>query len=108
MSKKFKKIVVFIKILILKENDQLETNIFYKTTNSHDYLNYESSHPTHTKRNVPYNLAKRITCFVSDTVKMESRLMKLNGFLLKCRYPIHVIEKGIFNATTRPSSKTKR
>ena len=32
--------------------------------------------------------------------------MELKGFLLKCSYPIHVIEKGIFNARY-PAPKPK-
>lgn len=94
--------------VMLNENDQVETDIFYKTTNAHDYLNYQSSHPEHTKRNVPYNLAKRIICFVSSPKTMESRLIELKKFLLKCNYPIHVIEKGIFNARLQgPAPQTK-
>ena len=92
--------------VILNEIDQLETDIFYKTTNNE--MKYESSHPTDTKQNALYNLAKRIICFSSDTVKVESRLMELNGFLLKCSYPIYVIEKGIFNTRLQgPAPKPK-
>ena len=49
--------------IILHQNGRLETDIFYKETNSHDYLNYFSHHPKHTKQNIPYNLAKRIIVF---------------------------------------------
>ena len=42
--------------IILHQNGRLETNIFYKGTNSDDNLNYFSHHPEHTKQNIPYNL----------------------------------------------------
>ena len=45
---------VFVQVLnfldvsvILDENGRLETDIFYKETNSHDYLNYFSHPPEH-------------------------------------------------------------
>ena len=94
--------------VMLHENNEIETDVFYKSTNSHDYLNYDSSHPQHTKRNVPFNLAKRIVCFVSNPTRMESRLQQLKGFLVNCNYPSHIIEKGIFNAKLQgPAPKPK-
>ena len=52
----------------------------------------------HTKNNVPFNLAKRILCFVSNEQVLRARLAELRLFLRKCEYPENVIEKGIFNA----------
>ena len=84
--------------VLLTEKDGVQTDIFYKATNSHDYLNYHSSHPEHTKRNIPYNLAKRIVCFVSNDVTEKKRLTELRHFLKNCNYPEEVIEQGIHNA----------
>ena len=38
--------------IILYQNGWLEADIFYKETNSHDYLNYFCHHPEHTKQNI--------------------------------------------------------
>ena len=84
--------------VILHESGKIETDIFYKTTNSHDYLNYNSHHPSHTKKNMIYNLAKRIITFVSDPILEEKRLYELKEWLIKCNYPIKSIEKGIHNS----------
>ena len=46
--------------IIMHENGYIETDIYYKITNAHDYVHYDSFHPSHTLNNVPYNLAKRI------------------------------------------------
>ena len=53
--------------IILDENGVISTDIYYKPTNSHDYLHYDSFHPKHTLENIPYCLAKRIIVFVSDS-----------------------------------------
>ena len=47
-----------ITIVLFDDNHKVETDIHYKSTNSHRYLNYNSFHPGHIKDNVPYNLAK--------------------------------------------------
>ena len=84
--------------VILHESGQVETDIFYKETNSHDYLDYDSHHPNHTKKNIVYNLAKRIIIFVSNPSMEEKRLNELKNWLLSCNYPVKVINRGFHNA----------
>ena len=38
---------------ILYEDNSVETDVYYKPTNTHDYLPYGSVHPDHTKNNIP-------------------------------------------------------
>ena len=82
--------------VILRDDNVIETDVYYKKTNAHDYLNFKSDHPQHIKNNVPYNLAKRIIVFVSDPIKIENRLEELRKFLLNCEYPDEVIDKCFF------------
>ena len=82
----------------MHENGNIETDIFYKETNTHEYLNYESHHPLHTKQNIPFNLAKRIIVFVSDEEKVKNRLKELRRWLITCGYPESIIDKSFFNA----------
>ena len=84
--------------VILHKNGKIETDVFYKDTNTHDYLDYRSHHPIHVKNNIPYNMAKRIIVFVSDPEKMNIRLKEMKNWLLKCSYPENVIDKGFHNA----------
>ena len=84
----FAQVLNFLDVsIILHQNGRLETDIFYKETNLHDYLNYFGHHLEHTKQNIPYNLAKRIIVFVSDEEKMNGRLSELKTWLLSCSYP---------------------
>ena len=59
-----------IKIYVT-ESGRVKTNVFYKVTNAHDYLPYDSHHPTHVKNNIPYVLAKRIIVFTTDSELQE-------------------------------------
>ena len=90
----------------MHENGYVETDIFYKETNTHDYLNYDSHHPYHIKYNIPFNLAKRILVFVSDEQKVALRLKELLQWLLNCGYPESVIDKSFSNAKLQdPANK---
>ena len=72
--------------VILHPDRTIETDIYYKDTNVHDYLPYSSAHPDHSRENVPYNLAKCIIVFVSNEEKAEYRLNKLKNWLKSCKY----------------------
>ena len=49
----------FLDVMIRKDKTHLTTGIYYKPTDSFQYLPYTSSHPRHTKNNIQYNLAQR-------------------------------------------------
>ena len=93
--------------ILLHENGEIETDIFYKETNSHDYLNYESHHPQHIKDNIPYNLAKRIIVFCTNYEKEKQRLDELKKWLINCGYPNKLIDKKFHNARLQgPANKS--
>ena len=51
----------FLSIKVLVNTDNIvKFDVYYKDTNAHDYLAYDSHHPEHTKMNIPYVLSKRI------------------------------------------------
>ena len=58
-------IIFLVFAVLLHENGCVETDIFHQETNTNDYLNYNSYHSNHIKRNIPINLAKSILVFVS-------------------------------------------
>ena len=63
--------------MILHKDLLVETGIYYKPTNNHDYLPYDSANPDCTKSNIPYNLPKRIIVFVFSLVRVIIRLAEL-------------------------------
>ena len=88
--------IAFLDIMIIKaEDDTIETDIFYKETNAHRYLHFQSAHPRKIKRNIPFTLAQRITRIVSDKNRCEQRLSELAHFLRKCNYPEDLIAKNM-------------
>ena len=84
--------------VLLTDNVYTETDIYYKVSNSHDYLNYHSYHPRSTIKNIPFNLSKRIIVFVSNSQNVEYRLNELRQWLKDCNFPHSAIQQGIHNA----------
>ena len=99
----------FLDIKVIKyEDGTIETEIFYKSTNSHHYLNYDSQHPRHILENIPFNLAKRIIVFTTNDEKTTCYLKKLKQHLLKCNYPEKTIDKCFHRAKLQgPAPKPK-
>ena len=85
-------------ILFLSERGNIWTDVFYKETNTHDYLNYSSHHPDHVKKNIPFVLAKRIIVFTTLEKSVTKNLRDLRKWLEKCGYPQNIVDKGIHNA----------
>jgi hypothetical protein len=98
----------FLDIFIYTQNFKIYTDIFYKPTDSHQYLHFYSNHPRHIKRNIPYCLAKRICNIVSDkSVKMK-RLKELQTNLLSLEYPLNLIEDAIAKSLSNKKEITKK
>lgn len=79
-------------------DNSLSTDIFYKETDSHNYVPFYSFHPRRTLTNIPYSLARRICTIVSDVHVRDNRLRELSVFLRKKQYPAAVIQNGIERA----------
>ena len=65
-------------------------DIYYKPTNSFNYLTYTSCHPPHTKNNISLSLAKRIVAIVTNN--RENRFKELKEQLLDKKHPQHTID----------------
>lgn len=80
--------ISFLEICITYEGDSLSTDIYYKPTDTQRYLHFNSYHPRHTKRSIPYNLARRICTIVSDEKKRNQCLEEMKKYLRKQGYPL--------------------
>ena len=85
----------FLDILIIKNGNQIVTDIYHKPTDTKQYLTYKSCHPRSTKNNVPYNLARRVCTIITNDSLRNKRLIELKDSLLARDYPESVIDNGI-------------
>ena len=92
----------FFNIMVIKCGTSIITDIYFKSTDSKQYLNFNSCHPKTTKTNIPFSLARRICTIVSDSNILKIRLQELASTLRSRHYPDQVIKTGILKAIKIP------
>ena len=80
----------FLDIQLKVVNNTLVFDIYYKPTNSFNYLIYSSCHPSDTKNNIALSLAKRIINIVTDN--REIRLSELKKHVIERNRPPETID----------------
>ena len=84
------------------------TDIYSKPTDSHLYLPFSSSHPSHCKRAIPYGVALRIKRNCSTDDFLQTRCEKYKGYLKSQNYPADLVDKQFDKALKIPRSELLR
>ena len=77
----------FLDVLVKKTGTNIDTDIYFKPTDSQQYLIFDSCHPKHIKLSIPYSLARRLRMIISSDEKIPQRMLELKHTLLKQKYP---------------------
>ena len=85
----------FLDTMVINKGGQIQTDIYYKPTDSKQYLLYTSCHPKHTRNSIPYNLARRLKTIVSENRVLDQRLNELKNYLRKRKYPLKLDEDAV-------------
>ena len=86
--------------MVIKDGTAIVTDIYFKSTDSKQYLNFKSCRQKPTKTNIPFSLARRICIIVSDrNILKEKRLQELAATLIRRKYPRQVIAMGIIKVS---------
>ena len=85
-------------MFLLNSKNEVSTDVYYKDTSTQDYLLYDSAHSESGKKNVSYNLARKIIVFITDPEKDKLRLNGLKTWLKNNKYPDHIISNAFCNA----------
>ncbi|KAK3736115.1 hypothetical protein QZH41_013536, partial [Actinostola sp. cb2023] len=76
----------FLDITLRIDHDRLQTSVFYKETATHNYLHYNSSHPSHCKRSIPYSQFLRLRRLCSDNNDFLARSTEMKTFFIHRGY----------------------
>ena len=98
----------FLQILLLVKGTRTTTDIFYKPSDTFQYLPLTSCHPVHTKKNVPFNLARRICTIVEEQDTTRERLEDLKKKLTRQNYPQQITTYGIEKAQSIPKEELRK
>ena len=90
--------IEFLDVLVKRDGDQVSTNLYVKETDAHQFLHFDSCHPFHTKRAIPYGQALRIRRICSEDQFFEKGVSDLKQWLLKRGYKDYLIDTQIDKA----------
>ena len=90
--------VNFLDLKLYKNNNNILTDIYRKPTDNLSYVPFNSYHPSHVKRNIPYNLFRRIYLLVTDPKIINNRINELKFHLKGLKYPHSLIMDAINKA----------
>ena len=94
--------IPFLDVMVNLHNGFLETDLYSKPTDTHQYLQWSSCHPKHTKQSLPYSLAFRLRRICSSDDTLNTRITQLKDHLMARGYPTKVIEREIKKAISIP------
>ena len=92
--------------LLLDNNNKISTNLFVKSTDTHQYLLHTSCHPSHIKKSIPFSLDLRIRRICSTTEKFQQRTNELLEFLCKRGHRRQYVQSQINKAFQIPRRDT--
>ena len=80
--------LAFLDIKISIEGNGLCTSVYYKPTDSHSYLLYSSSHPSHVKNSIPFSQFLRLRRLCNDDSDFSEKSEAIYQFFDKSGYPV--------------------
>ena len=99
--------ISFLNVLVYKGENRLLCDVFYKETDTREYLPFDSCHVRHCKINIPYNLCRTVCTIVEDKDILQKRLDELKLSLIKAKYPIDIINSAITKAKNVPQEELR-
>lgn len=106
--------VAFLDLKITIQDDKIATSIYFKETDSHSYLKYDSSHPPACKKSIPYSQFLRAKRICSQNEDFESVSKDMIGFFDQRGYPSGITQSALQRVRQvdrshilQPSDKTK-
>ena len=81
------------------------TDLFAKTTGTHQFLDPSSSHPDNCKKGIPYSLALKVNRICSDNETFDKRSNNLERWLLERKYNKKMTRKQILRVQEHSSKE---
>ena len=88
-----KNCIPFLDLKVKLIDGKLETDLYMKPADCHQYLHYLSSHPKHTKRSIIYSQTLRVNRLCSLEKDFNYHKLNMKEWFIKRGYPESVIEK---------------
>jgi hypothetical protein len=90
-----KEIITFLDVDVFLESGFLKTKLHLKSTNTMQYLHYNSCHPSYVKKSVPKSLAFRGKSLCSKETDFQDYIRKLNNAFTTRSYPKKILKNQL-------------
>ena len=88
----------YLDVRVRIQKGTIITDLYSKPTDTFNYVPFNSAHPRHVLRNVPYSLARRLRGIVSQDDTLAARMQELKERLASKKYPRKLINDAIKKA----------
>ena len=85
----------FLDVTVIKNGGSLDTDLYCKKTDTHQYLHSKSCHRNIYKRSIPYGQAVRLKRICSTEDALTLRLQQLEEWLIKRGYKQDIVHSEI-------------
>ena len=90
--------VNFLVVTVTKKGNQLVTDLYVKTTDTHQYLHASSCHVSHFKKSIPFSQTLRLNRICSENAFFDKRCNKLEVWLKERGYSNKLVRGQILKA----------
>ena len=86
--------ISFLDTKILIEKNQIHTDLFTKPTDANNFLHYNSAHPTHCKKGIPYGQFLRLRRICSRDKDFRKHALIKAAHFRERGYPVALLAEG--------------
>ena len=83
----------FLDVIVKIQQDEFVTDLYYKSTDGHRYLHFDSCHASHTKTSIVYSQALRMKTICSMRSDLIVNINKLKCWFRERGYPEEIVNK---------------
>ena len=100
-----KESVNYLDVQVMNNNGQIETDLYTKPTDKHQFLSYTSCHPRGCKQGIPYAQALRLRRICSTDAAFERRADELSKYLVTRGYQKQFVENRSGKLNLKPEKR---
>ena len=106
-SEKSKKSVNFLDVKVSLIEQHLETDLYCKSTDCHQFLDFNSAHPIHIKKSIVFSQCLCIKRLCSSNVAFENHLESLKGWFQNRGYLKTLVDNHLKRVTEARQTSTQ-
>ena len=97
--------IPFLDLKVKLNEGKISTDLYIKSTDSHQYLHFTSSHANHTKRSIVYSQGLQVKRICSEKEDFLKHMREMKLWFLKRGYPENKVDQELGKVDCSESSQ---